>query len=846
MNKNLKSPTIVEENFSVHDLLSAWENKEHERSDIQPAHSLNSMISRTENAINEVEATISNAEVKLGEAMDHAERVLNQSRQHISSDSTTEVCATEDENASLSDCGIISDATISEEIHENIGETAEQREFGSDETVGSLHGQTATTTTSYCTAMSELDSENRETDSSGTKVPSDYELQEPMKVKMPDESDLAQQILLSAASLRMSESDEKLHFKNSGAASQRTGLSSRSSLTDAQFIEQQTRTSFRALFGEPIPAGENRSFGDFPEDQTPQETKPKIVFKEMDISQMTSTDANAQNAIASGTYGSSDMLGASSVFSDDVFNSRQDAPLSAPDQSMTVFNFPSTTSHPNQMLHPGLGIQQNASKAQPLSQIEIDSLIEDKAYQFSLKIIQDCIEELQQEVKYISDIEEQAQVLLQSTLVASLADNVERFRPAISTQNTVGTNFISSFDRNSPDASKRDYVTQWLSQDADNGSCTLCYNDFEPPVEYPTETPAKQLSDTTYESSEDEDAIVEVLPLNKRTYGSFDHTAIRDAKESNLSEVFDVDCEINELIKSVVSAAVTELQAECRFESELSRTTAELVLEILASAIQVGRDSKDVRVTMSRSETEESTEARYIMPAVRDSQSSSDQSFEPTVGVEAEIKAEQKRKLAAEMVMKEAISQSGQERRDTESHSPEPTRPRAPSIAKVAECDRHLTSSIDIYREMKKRTYSTSSSCGTVTEEEDHLRKVRFGSCKIHPYEPNDPCDESFSLDAEDETEDLIESEAIALTEDAIFLAKRELYKEMTRANDEQIRVIAESIVSATIDAVINDIKRQEMEEELQALEEDAHFRYNNNNNNTCNIILISSRRENG
>ena len=80
------------------------------------------------------------------------------------------------------------------------------------------------------------------------------------------------------------------------------------------------------------------------------------------------------------------MLGASSVFSDEVFNSRQDAPVSAPVNCSTVFNFP--PSHPNQMLHPGLGVRaENVS--QPLSQSEIENLIEDKAYEFSLKVIQD-------------------------------------------------------------------------------------------------------------------------------------------------------------------------------------------------------------------------------------------------------------------------------------------------------------------------------------------------------------------------------------------------------------------------------------------------------------------------
>ena len=55
-------------------------------------------------------------------------------------------------------------------------------------------------------------------------------------------------------------------------------------------------------------------------------TANKVIFSEFDNSNRTSMNDNI-HAVASGTYGSSDMLGASSVFSDEVFNSRQDAPL---------------------------------------------------------------------------------------------------------------------------------------------------------------------------------------------------------------------------------------------------------------------------------------------------------------------------------------------------------------------------------------------------------------------------------------------------------------------------------------------------------------------------------------
>ena len=71
----------------------------------------------------------------------------------------------------------------------------------------------------------------------------------------------------------------------------------------------------------------------------------------------------------------------------------------------------------------------------------------EKAYHFSLKIIKECMEELTREVEQISSLEAQAQNLLKSTLMSSIIENVDTFRPNISTQNTVGTNFMSSIDQ---------------------------------------------------------------------------------------------------------------------------------------------------------------------------------------------------------------------------------------------------------------------------------------------------------------------------------------------------------------------------------------------------------------
>ena len=58
----------------------------------------------------------------------------------------------------------------------------------------------------------------------------------------------------------------------------------------------------------------------------------------------------------------------------------------------------------------------------------------------------------------------------------------------------------------------------------------------------------------------------------------------------------------------------------------------------------------------------------------------------------------------------------------------------------------------------------------------------------------------------ESELQDLIESEAIALTEDAIFLAKREIYRELFNISDLSISQIAQSLVDETISEVLKDL----------------------------------------
>ena len=176
----------------------------------------------------------------------------------------------------------------------------------------------------------------------------------------------------------------------------------------------------------------------------------------------------------------------------------------------------------------------------------------------------------------------------------------------------------------------------------------------------------------------------------------------------------------------------------------------------MASAIQVGRENREPR-KMSRSETEESTEARYVIPTesiISESSSRSSASIE-THSVQSEILAEQRRKQEADIVLREVATRS------PEVTAPRPNNKssfRPPSVGEISKNHGAIVSSIDVYHNnMKARSISTGSA-GTITEESDeHLnRRVRFGSCKIHPYEPNDSCDFTTGEEDLEETEDLI------------------------------------------------------------------------------------------
>ena len=95
---------------------------------------------------------------------------------------------------------------------------------------------------------------------------------------------------------------------------------------------------------------------------------------------------------------------------------------------------------------------------------------------------------------------------------------------------------------------------------------------------------------------------------------------------------------------------------------------------------------------------------------------------------------------------------------------------------------------------------------------------VTFGTCHVHQIEPVAYLSSGSSLQSEDkfytdaELKDLIESEAIALTEDAIFLAKQEIFREFNSVSDETIVSIANELVFDVIDhAIRNRVRRSKI-----------------------------------
>ena len=497
--------------------------------------------------------------------------------------------------------------------------------------------------------------------------------------------DMAQQILKSASSIRNSQSEERLKQCQHSSI-----LSPRFSLTDSQLIEEQTRISFHALFGQPIPPDsddhpivEQRKSTGFamdgisnpafnaddihPSSERPLTTIPSYESTEEGARQPTDSPTKEvksedllstfeaaptsfyksksesdhdmvnpdfltnqiQPAQSAQIYVSSSML--SSNISDDVFrdNSERALPLSATStQEMTTdspyFKFPSV-----QKTSEAIDIQTMPSSDLASSQEEE---IEKVAYEFSLRVIHECINELNNEIVIMNDLEEKAKELFTQTIRSSTEDicgsATEQSSAAnVSNQSTLYTGFVSSsIEGTTPD--RNDYISKWMEDQAQitnyddlTTDLTTAQDCEEKQCEEDTYSPEDAQKSSSYDSSDDEED--RVITLSKNMYGSFDETKREpsglqghtpqdpsprvsewqgksldqsEASAGSRPEANEdaLNSKINKLIIDIVSDAVCELQSECRFESDLSRKTADVVLEILAEAIQIGREPQTI------------------------------------------------------------------------------------------------------------------------------------------------------------------------------------------------------------------------------------------------------------
>ena len=143
------------------------------------------------------------------------------------------------------------------------------------------------------------------------------------------------------------------------------------------------------------------------------------------------------------------------------------------------------------------------------------------------------------------------------------------------------------------------------------------------------------------------------------------------------------------------------------------------------------------------------------------------------------------------------------------------TRPNVPPRLGTSEFNNIPTDSIDYHhhRQSKSALKSPISPRNSTDITASRKSSVTFGQCEIHHLSPHltieYESDEQYSSTEtlnESELQDLIESEAIALTEDAIFLAKREIYRELFNISDQSIGKIAQNLVDETISEVLKDL----------------------------------------
>ena len=270
---------------------------------------------------------------------------------------------------------------------------------------------------------------------------------------------------------------------------------------------------------------------------------------------------------------------------------------------------------------------------------------------------------------------------------------------------------------------------------------------------------------TSYESDE-ESIATRTLPLDMKSYGSFE-------KSTSLSESAVAEHNIVEaLVNNAIMTSISEIKRETDFvrKIEMKECVKKLVLDAIGSAILEARDEnmapekqREERCQLHREISEDTTiEARYEF----------------------------------------GTSSSGSASIDNDSSAQEGKTPPCRYLLKRDSCEQFRLRNSRICPD--RHANDVFSTVDEQTEDFDHEdKRVSFGSCKIYSYKvaKSMDLDEMPEID-DDDLDSLIESEAVALTEDAIFFAKKELYQEISAA-ERLVQETADKLVSKSINSAL-------------------------------------------
>ena len=273
---------------------------------------------------------------------------------------------------------------------------------------------------------------------------------------------------------------------------------------------------------------------------------------------------------------------------------------------------------------------------------------------------------------------------------------------------------------------------------------------------------------TSYES-DDESIVTRSLPLDMKNYGSFE-------KSTSLSESAVAEHNIVEaLVNNAIMTSISEIKRENDFvrKIEMKECVKKLVLDAIESAILEAREENlapekqlEEKCQLHREISEDTTiEAKY---EIGTSSSESD-------SIENYSNNQDEKRLSCRYLLK----------RDS--------------------CEQFRLRNSKIFPDKHNNDFSTVDEQAEDSEIFGDDKRVSFGSCKIYSYKvaKSMDLDEMPEVD-DDDLESLIESEAVALTEDAIFFAKKELYQEISAAErilqEKADKLVSKSINSALIE----------------------------------------------